>query len=245
MTNKFTPRRDRPETLRTIAQRISTEKKEIYVRISVDADGDPMEVFVDTGNSGGYTNALCEALGKMISNSLRTGTDPKVLADDLIDIKDSTLGIDNGDDIYSIPDAVGVALRRVIYDLIDESAKTEEIENGGVDRGYVLDPLPLICTEVVDCGWRAEYDNEADVEPGDVCPECDSGMISTIDDCPPHCPQCGEVEDIDTDGSAHKCRSCEYEWGYPSGRGAENADISLDDQSGNGLFENDGKGDAP
>jgi hypothetical protein len=88
------------------------------------------------------------------------------------------------------------------------------------------DDVPaLVCSEVVACGWQGGYD---DAEPGDDCPECDTGIISTREECPPKCPECGEEEHVESDGCAHKCEVCGWEWGVPSGRGATNAPESLE-----------------
>lgn len=104
-------RQERPKVLAGATQRISTGYGKVYVSINVD-DGEPFEVFLTTGESGGYTNAWAEALAKTISNALRSGTDPEVIADDLMGIRTDKKEIDNGDLVHSIPDAVGVALMR-------------------------------------------------------------------------------------------------------------------------------------
>lgn len=84
---------------------------------------------------------------------------------------------------------------------------------------------PLICTEVVACAWRGDYD---DAEPGDNCPVCDSGIVNTVTECPPACPECGEVAEVESDGCAHECLACGWTWGQPSGRGDVDPDRSLE-----------------
>lgn len=84
---------------------------------------------------------------------------------------------------------------------------------------------PLICTEVVDCGWRGDYD---DADLGEGCPDCETGIVSTVEECPPFCPECGEVRDVYSDGCAHECLSCGWTWGSPSGRGHAKGNQSLE-----------------
>ena len=85
---------------------------------------------------------------------------------------------------------------------------------------------PLICSEVVACGWRGGYDDID--EEGDDCPECDSGIVCHISECPPCCPECGEVADVESDGCAHECMLCGWTWGRPSGRGDTDPNRSLE-----------------
>lgn len=104
-------KRDRPPALTSSTYRVNTGYGNVYVTIGVD-DGDPFEVFVNTGDSGGFTNAWCEALGKTISNALRVGADAEEVADDLTGIRTDRIAPDNGDNVRSIPDAVGIAMKR-------------------------------------------------------------------------------------------------------------------------------------
>lgn len=117
------PRRKRPSVLDSVTYRMNTGVGKVYVSMTTDDDGRIFEVFVNTGSSGGYTNAWCEALGKVLSDSLRSGTDPEVLADALMGIMTDARAEDNGDMIYSIPDAVGIAMQRQINDTPTEPVR--------------------------------------------------------------------------------------------------------------------------
>lgn len=119
---------DRPDSLAGSTQRLNTGFGRVYVNINEDKHGDPYEVFVTMGNSGGPTNSWTEALGKTISHSFQSGQDPSEIADDLIGIRAGRIDHDNGDDIYSVPDAVGVAIRRHVGGALGESIKEEENE---------------------------------------------------------------------------------------------------------------------
>lgn len=108
--------RDRPDVVATQAQRINTAHGKVYVRIGMDDAGRPLEVFIDSGVSGGYANSWAEALAKTISNALQCGTPPMEIADDLLGISSGKVQTDNGDNIYSEADAVGIALVRFQHD---------------------------------------------------------------------------------------------------------------------------------
>lgn len=105
-------RRERPDVLPSETRRIRTGYGKVYTTISFDDNGQMFEVFVQTGDSGDYTNAWCDALGKTISNALRSGVDPEIVAQDLMGIRADRVAEDNGDKILSIPDAVGTAMMR-------------------------------------------------------------------------------------------------------------------------------------
>ena len=108
-------KRERDPELPSTTQRVDTGWGKIYVTIAED-DGDPFEVFVNTGMSGGLFNAQAEAIGKTVSVALRMAEDrgaaAEELADKLIGIRSDKVAMDSGDNILSVPDAIGIALRR-------------------------------------------------------------------------------------------------------------------------------------
>lgn len=113
-------RRPRPDCLGGATARIAIPQRgrtagKAYVNINVDGQGDPFEVFIVVGDSGGVVNSWANALAKTISNALRAGVDVEVLADDLMGIRGPhTPADDNGDIVLSVPDGVGIVLRRFI-----------------------------------------------------------------------------------------------------------------------------------
>lgn len=154
-------KRQPPDVLHTVAQRIETGDGRMYVRVNLDEDGQPFEVFADIGSSGGYTKSWTEALTTTISTSLRMlpyDIDAEELSDEFGIDKDTAqdivdaitvdpdellreienelwgiragdrIGADNNDNIYSIPDAISIALRRQRLDKIGESVRDEEPE---------------------------------------------------------------------------------------------------------------------
>lgn len=121
---------ERPDALFDITQRIDTGWGKLYVIITEDGDGAPFEVFVKTGASGDLYNTQAEAYGKLASAALRMSDDregaAEVLADNLIGIRTDRVADDNGDIIYSIPDAIGIALRRHVRGQIEQPVREED-----------------------------------------------------------------------------------------------------------------------
>jgi ribonucleoside-diphosphate reductase alpha chain len=118
--------KERPDVLESETQRVETARNRLYITITHDSHGEPFEVFVNCGQSGGHTHSWCEAVGKLASIALRSGADPREVSEYLMGIR-GPLGVatDNGDTIHSIPDAVGVALERDVEGSVGESVRGE------------------------------------------------------------------------------------------------------------------------
>ncbi|MGM0718159.1 MAG: adenosylcobalamin-dependent ribonucleoside-diphosphate reductase, partial [Halobacteriota archaeon] len=102
----------RPDVLHGVTQRIDTGYGKLYVNINENPEnGRPFELFANIGNSGGFTASFTEALAKTISTALRSGVDPEEIADELQGIRSPKVAWDKGEQINSIPDAIGTAMR--------------------------------------------------------------------------------------------------------------------------------------
>jgi len=108
----YAKKRNRPEVLHGSTRRISTGYGKVYVNINEDETGRPFELFANIGNSGGLTGSFTEALAKSISVALRSGVNPDEIAEELQGIRSPKVAWDQGQQINSIPDAIGVALGR-------------------------------------------------------------------------------------------------------------------------------------
>lgn len=117
------PLAERPDNVPSVTQRLETGTGKVYVTIAEDENEEMFEVFINTGSSGGFMNAWCNALGVTISMALRSGADPEKLADGLMGVRWDKVKEDNGDMILSIPDAVGVAMQRHIEGKWGESVR--------------------------------------------------------------------------------------------------------------------------
>jgi ribonucleoside-diphosphate reductase alpha chain len=118
---EYADKQPRPDVLNGVTQRIDTGYGKLYVTINEDRERErPFELFANIGNSGGFTASFTEALAKTISTALRSGVDPDEIANELKGIRSPKVAWDKGEQINSIPDAIGTAMRRYLDDEVDK-----------------------------------------------------------------------------------------------------------------------------
>ena len=84
----------------------------LYVMVSF-LDGKPMEVFANLGRSGQDVYAYTEALGRLASLALRSGVEASALIKTLKGIRGRDVGVFGDQYVYSVPDALAIALDAV------------------------------------------------------------------------------------------------------------------------------------
>ena len=199
-SDQFVQKQARPDVLHGVTQRIDTGYGKLYVNINEDPEADrPFELFANIGNSGGFTASFTEALAKTISTALRAGVDPHEIADELQGIRSPKVAWDKGEQIQSIPDAIGTAMRRYL--------------DGEVERAYPQQQTLEETTEATEeekAQALAEAEERAD-------PETDGGAVTqnasleedqqSIIDAgeSPECPSCGSLALYYSEG----CKTCE------------------------------------
>ena len=201
----YSEKRPRPDVLHGVTQRIETGYGKLYVNINEDERGQPFELFATIGNSGGFTNSFTEALAKTVSTAMRSGVDPGEIADELQGIRSPKVAWDKGEQIQSIPDAVGTAMRRYLDGDIDRAYPQQRtLEETAEDGGEVPDE-----EETRENLQEAEASAEPD---GGVQPTARGG--TTSDDATrslvdagesPECPECGSMSLHFSEG----CKTCE------------------------------------
>ena len=103
-------KRSRPDKLRGTTIRRETPLGVMFVNITEDEKGQPFEVFINLGKAGGSAMADAEALGRMVSLSLRSGIPLMEIHKQLRGISsDRAVGL-GPNKVLSMPDAVGQAL---------------------------------------------------------------------------------------------------------------------------------------
>ena len=199
----------RPDTLHGVSQRVKTGYGKLYVTINEDPEtGQPFEVFANIGHSGGYTNSFTEALGKVISTALRAGVDPEEVVDELRGTRSPKVAWDKGEQINSIPDAIGTALNRYIEDEIDKPYPKQT----SLDEAVEAD------SSTSSASTTSEPDPPAAEEPEPPTPETDGGGTETARAAEqgdtqslieagesPECPDCGGMSLYFSEG----CKTCE------------------------------------
>lgn len=200
----FAVERPRPKTLHGINTKIDTGFDAVYVNINLDENGDPFEVFCKTGQSGGLYNSFAEALGKTVSIAIRSGVEPREIADTLTDIRAPKPVYDNGDLIKSIPDAIGTALNRYLDGNLNPNTNQQRIE----------DITTTAQATKVEAGSMAELSNGTSNpgESADIDQKENGKSSADVQDLvekgeSPVCPECGQMTLYFSEGCKH-CESC-------------------------------------
>ncbi|MDG5760525.1 adenosylcobalamin-dependent ribonucleoside-diphosphate reductase [Natronococcus sp. A-GB1] len=188
----FTEKRERPDALHGVSQRIDTGYGKVYVTINEDPEtGQPFELFANIGHSGGFTNSFTEALAKVISTSLRSGVDPEEIVDELCGTRSPKVAWDKGEQIQSIPDAIGTAMRRYLEEEIDKPYPTQQTLEDAADA----DAETAVDGPKTDGGAAAASGASDDDAIQDLI---DAGES-------PECPDCGSLSLYYSEG----CKTCE------------------------------------
>ncbi|ELY87011.1 adenosylcobalamin-dependent ribonucleoside-diphosphate reductase [Natrinema altunense] len=190
----FTEKRERPDALQGVSQRIDTGYGKIYVTINEDPEtGQPFELFANIGHSGGFTNSFTEALAKVISTSLRSGVDPEEIVDELCGTRSPKVAWDKGEQIQSIPDAIGTAMRRYLDGEIDKPYPKQQTLEESADA------------EIADYDGP-QTDGGASATQGGAPADADDTTQDLIDAGEsPECPDCGSMTLYFSEG----CKTCE------------------------------------
>ena len=207
-------KRPRPDVLYGVTQRIDTGYGKLYVNINEDAEGRPFELFANIGNSGGFTASFTEALAKTISTALRSGVDPAEIASELQGIRSPKVAWDKGEQINSIPDAIGTAMRRYLDGEIEKGYPQQqnltEVSNGTTTDddadaprlGHETDGGAAVDVSDADVG-------EVDAGAPDLTDSRASGSDAADDLVAagesPECPECGSMSLYYSEG----CKTCE------------------------------------
>ena len=101
----------RPAILEGFTQKIKTGMGYLYVTVS-GFNKRPFELFATIGKSGKSTMAKTEAIGRLISLSLRSGVEVEEIIDQIKGIRGEHAVFQEGGLVHSIPDAIAKVLER-------------------------------------------------------------------------------------------------------------------------------------
>ena len=199
----YSERSPRPDSLSGVTQRVETGYGKLYVTINEDEHGRPFELFANIGHSGGYTNSFTEALAKVISTALRSGVDPEEIVDELHGTRSPKVAWDKGEQIQSIPDAIGTALRRYLDDEIDKGIPQQQSLD---DVEGTAEPASQTDGGAVD----ADAATDAPSGPGPAVKDDAAGADDATQELiaageSPECPECGGMNLYYSEG----CKTCE------------------------------------
>jgi len=144
----------RPMVVSGVTRKISTGCGNLYVTMNEDETG-LFEVFARLGKAGGCADAQLEAIGRLISLSLRSGLKTESIIKQLKAIRCPSPLLARGGPLLSCPDAVAKALEEHIRGRkITETQKLDNFEIG-----------------------KDEVTIRAPIGPVGVCPDCGNPMV--------------------------------------------------------------------
>lgn len=142
--------RPRPTRTHGTTERINTGCGNMYVTINEDENG-LCEVFAAMGKAGGCAPSQLEAIGRLISLSLRAGVDPESIQKHLRGIRCHSPAWGNGGTVLSCADAIGIVIDHYLKER-STGVATDEITK----QTSKLDTLLGACP---DCGCAVEHES--------------------------------------------------------------------------------------
>ena len=174
-------KRQRPSMLKGRTIKMDCPLGDLYVTINEDDTGRPFEVFCTLGKAGGAAMADSEAIGRLVSLSLRSGIPITAVRDQLRGIScDRAVGI-GANKVLSAPDAIAQAIDHYIA------------EKEGVQVELEIDATaPARAEAAAAMTARSGYVDEAAVVLG-ACPSCGASHLAYEEGCK-KCYVCGYSE---------------------------------------------------
>jgi ribonucleoside-diphosphate reductase alpha chain len=181
-------KRKRPDVLRGTTRKMTSPLGDVFVTINEDTENHPFEVFATLGKAGSVAMADVEAIGRLISLSLRFGVPVNDVYQQLRGISsDRAIGFGQNK-VLSLPDAIAQAIG------------LREQEKAGIQQELIPEAvLPLTNVDVTSPELAAVAQptlNLGTYDPGEsfmgTCPECNS-QLEFAEGCM-KCHACGYSE---------------------------------------------------
>ncbi len=177
-------KRRRPSILKGRTMKMLSPLGDLYVTINEDDNGKPFEVFCTVGKAGGAAMADSEAIGRLVSLSLRSGIPITAVRDQLRGIScDRAVGV-GPQKVLSAPDAIAQAIERYL-----------------AEKEGVQEELPMEVPVTVKTGGgagavaegRGGYVVDHAAQTLGACPDCGAGQLVFEEGCKT-CYVCGFSE---------------------------------------------------
>lgn len=125
-TGRITPR-PRPELTFGTTRKIRTGCGNLYVTINTDEKGKPFELFSQMGKAGGCAASQSEAISRLISFALRSGSDLTPIIKQLKGICCHSPSWHNGMRVLSCADAIAIAVEKFMVGQKSDSLDKKEL----------------------------------------------------------------------------------------------------------------------
>jgi ribonucleoside-diphosphate reductase alpha chain len=166
-------KRSRPDKLRSTSIRKETPLGIMFVHVTEDDRGQPFEVFVTLGKAGGSAMADAEAVGRLISLSLRSGIPLQEIHRQLRGISsDRAVGL-GPNKVLSMPDAIGLALEEWWRD--KQGVQQELLGEHGAKSG-VPAREQVTATSSTAAQMQISFDKPTSETFIGTCPDCGSQL---------------------------------------------------------------------
>ncbi len=192
-------KKPRPRSLHGATYSISTPLGEAFVTINVNGGNQPFEVFVNTAKAGSDTAAVSEAIGRLISYTLRIAS-PVAPRERLKEVWRQLSGIGGGrslgfgpNRVRSLPDGVAQILAEYLENTEgDDSPYKQKLAGSENDNGDHSRSESLMRRRKTDAEQR-HSSAQMPLKIGDLCPECGQASVVNEEGCR-KCYSCGFSE---------------------------------------------------
>ena len=185
-------KKPRPRSLPGFTYSIETPLGKAFVTINENGGSQPFEVFINTSKAGSDTAAVSEAIGRLISYTLRLSS-PIEPAERMRQIIRQMLGIGGGrplgfgpNRVRSLPDGVAQVLNEYLREREDRIQPDQKELPAAADRQFFL-------VSPAKTDPPAVRDGQRFLRIGDLCPECGEATLINEEGCR-KCYTCGYSE---------------------------------------------------
>ncbi|MCL4492416.1 MAG: vitamin B12-dependent ribonucleotide reductase [Nitrospirae bacterium] len=138
----------RPAVIKGATRLLKTGCGNLYVTINEDESGKPFEVFTNIGKAGGCASSQAEAIGRLISLSLRSNIEPEEIVQQLKGISCHQPSWNEGGKVLSCSDAIAKAIEKYNY----------PSSNGGKGNGTSRHHEVMQIGACPECGGAVEHE---------------------------------------------------------------------------------------
>lgn len=124
--------RPRPQVMSGTSTKVNTGCGSLYVTVNQDENNKPFELFTQMGKAGGCASSQLEAIGRLVSLALRSGVEPKEIADQLRGIRCPAPSWDQGAKVLSCADAISRTIEQRLKDKVVVQAAAAATATVGV-----------------------------------------------------------------------------------------------------------------
>ncbi len=181
-------KKPRPRALKGNTYSVETPLGKAFVTINRNGGSQPFEVFINTSKAGSETAAVSEAIGRLVSYTLRLAS-PIAPRNRLEEIVRQLIGIGGGrslgfgpNRVRSLPDGVGQVLAEYLRDDEEDDPERPGFGNGNGNGHHesVQLQMPVVHHAPM-------------MKIGDLCPECGEAAVVNEEGCR-KCYACGFSE---------------------------------------------------